>query len=391
MEDVVVLSNNYSHSSEAGLNNVDFEIGFGGADFIAIQLNKNVEETSDTVEIKRPSDISSNKISIIIYTRSQVDHHKVKTLGTLEICSNGGELSSVFFTLGIQREILFVFLKSNSRFSIEYKPSKQNYLLELENMIGLKAVKRQVDMHLAYMTAQRKRKEVGLPEVNVSKHLIFLGNPGTGKTTVARLIGSIYHEEGVCTNNKVIEVDRSNLVGGYVGQTALKTSEVLNRALGGVLFIDEAYSLMPHEENSIDFGKEAIDTIIKFMEDHRDEIVVIAAGYEDDMQNFLKSNPGLASRFKTTIIFEDYNPEELMCIFQKLCTENCYEVDFDASQMIGNHFKCISEGRTKGFANGREVRNFFETCIQRQAMRIAHIENPTREQLSVILSVDVLV
>lgn len=389
MEELIVLSEHYKHSSDIGLDYINFEIGFGGNDSIPIQLNKDFQETYDTIKINRPASACSEKLSVTIYTKSKTANYEVKIFGTLDILPNGNTLNSVSFTFGIQKKNLFVFLRAEQRFSIEYKPTKKNHLLELQNMIGLNAAKQQVAKHLAYIKTQRKRKEMGLPEVNVSKHLIFLGNPGTGKTTVARLIGNIYYEEGICTNHNVIEVDRSDLVGGYIGQTALKTTEMLNRALGGVLFIDEAYSLMPHEDSSLDYGKEAIDTIIKFMEDHRDEIVVIAAGYEDDMQRFLESNPGLKSRFKTIINFDDYNVEELVSIFNKLCIENGYDLEPSAAQMVHHYFQRISENRIKGFANGREVRNFFENCLQKQAMRVAEIENPTRQQLSLILNSDI--
>ena len=212
----------------------------------------------------------------------------------------------------------------------------------------------------------------------ISKHLVFLGNPGTGKTTVARLVAKIYKQLGVLEKGQLVEVDRAGLVAGYVGQTALKTQEVIQEAMGGILFIDEAYALAKGDS---DFGQEAIDTLLKAMEDHRNEFVLIVAGYNEPMNHFLVSNPGLKSRFNKSIIFDDYTPEQLFSILVLLCDSNDVKLEEDSMPLMKNYFKKICEEKKENFANGREVRNLFERAFSNQANRIANLDTITDNDL----------
>ena len=248
--------------------------------------------------------------------------------------------------------------------------SLDSSITELNELIGLKSVKAEASTLINLQRLQKIRKERRLPELTVSRHLVFVGNPGTGKTSVARLLAKIYHELGVLSKGQLIEVDRSGLVGGYVGQTAIKTREVIQKALGGVLFIDEAYTLAKDNTPS-DYGQEAIDTILKAMEDNRGDLVIIVAGYPHLMENFLNSNPGLKSRFSKYIIFEDYTPFELLEIFCNICSKAGFKLTEDAQAYILNYFTEKYEHRDETFANGREARNLFDHTVMNQANRLA--------------------
>lgn len=217
---------------------------------------------------------------------------------------------------------------------------------------------------------------------DMSYHLVFTGSPGTGKTTVARLMAQIYCALGILSEGQLVEVDRSDLVAGYVGQTAIKTRDVLKKAYGGVLFIDEAYSLAKGGDN--DFGKEAIDTILKEMEDKRDNLVVIVAGYEKLMQEFIDSNPGLRSRFKNFIHFQDYTGKELYRIFLNMANASQYKITPDAKSALLDYFEELYQKRDENFGNGRDVRNVFETIVTKQAKRVARLSQPSNEELMTI-------
>lgn len=257
---------------------------------------------------------------------------------------------------------------------------------ELDSYIGLEAVKREVRTLINLVTVHQLRKKNGLPETEMSLHMVFTGNPGTGKTTVARLMARIYHSLGILSKGQLVETDRSGLVAGYVGQTAIRTRKVLEKALGGVLFIDEAYALNGGGDN--DFGQEAIDTVLKYMEDHRDDLVVIAAGYDGLMDDFIHSNPGLESRFNRFLHFDDYTPDEMLEIFRMQCRKGCYELEESAAEQVR---ELIVRENTDpvSFGNARGVRNLFERVLVCQANRLAEQENVTREDLMRLTAEDV--
>ena len=257
---------------------------------------------------------------------------------------------------------------------------------ELNTYIGLESIKKEVNNLINMVTVYKLRRAHDLPTPDLSLHMVFSGNPGTGKTMIARLMARIYRTLGILSKGQLIEVDRSGLVAGYVGQTATKTSEVIEKAKGGVLFIDEAYSLNSSSEN--DFGQEAIDTILKAMEDNRDDLIVIVAGYDGLMDRFIHSNPGLESRFNRYLHFDDYNLDEMMGIFQLQCKKGCYELDDEARDEVRLF---ISEENTNSisFGNARGVRNIFEKVLVNQANRLAAMETVTREDLMRITKEDV--
>ena len=256
---------------------------------------------------------------------------------------------------------------------------------ELDALVGLTTIKHDVKELMAFVKIQKMREEAGLKSVPVSLHLVFTGNPGTGKTTVARIIARLYKQIGVLQKGQLIEVDRSGLVAGYVGQTALKTQEQIQKALGGVLFIDEAYALAQKDDA---FGQEAINTLLKAMEDHRKDLVVIVAGYTKPMEKFIESNPGLKSRFNKYIEFPDYTIDELMEIFELNCKKYDYVVEEDAKKQIRARLVSKKMQMKENFANAREVRNMFEDIVTNQARRIADMENPTHDDMMKITIMD---
>ncbi len=259
-------------------------------------------------------------------------------------------------------------------------------LAELDALVGLAAVKAEVRLVANLLQVQRLRRERGLPVAPSSHHLVFTGNPGTGKTTVARLLAAIYRTLGVVENGHLVETDRSQLVAGFVGQTAIQVRKVVESALGGVLLIDEAYALARGGER--DFGQEAIDTLVNLIESHRDEVVVIAAGYPDEMSDFIDSNPGLRSRFPKTITFPDYSTDELVAIFGSMCARSGYSCD--AAATVAVRAWLDAQPRDKGFGNARLARNLFEAVVARQASRIVAMPDPTNEQLTSLVAADIV-
>ena len=247
--------------------------------------------------------------------------------------------------------------------------SIEELLEKLDQLIGLDHVKKSLNNLINVIRVRKVREEMGLAQPDMSLHLVFSGNPGTGKTTVARLLAKIYKELGVVSKGQLVEVDRAGLVEGFVGQTAQKTQEVIDSAIGGVLFIDEAYTLTNKKENG-DYGQEAVDTLLKRMEDDRDSFVVIAAGYTEPMEEFLGSNPGLRSRFSKTIEFDDYSADELYQILMSMCESQDFRLTPEADAAVKEYFREMVDEKEEHFANAREVRNFFERCIERQANRL---------------------
>jgi hypothetical protein len=270
---------------------------------------------------------------------------------------------------------------------VQPEPSLEELLAELDSLCGLDKVKADVKSLINLVKVRRLRQQADLPVPPMSLHLVFMGNPGTGKTTVARLLARLYHAIGVLSKGQLVEVDRSGLVAGFVGQTALKTSEVVQKALGGVLFIDEAYALA-NEDAPNDFGKEAIETLLKAMEDHRDDLVVIVAGYTQLMGRFLHANPGLESRFNKYFYFEDYDGGQLMEIFRSLCEKNGYTLDGEADRYAADLLERLYQERDENFGNARDVRNLFERAVSRQSDRVAALETPAREDLMALTADD---
>lgn len=247
--------------------------------------------------------------------------------------------------------------------------SVEDMLAELNALTGLLAVKQEVNHLVNLMQVAKLRREQGMKEPSVSKHLVFSGNPGTGKTTVARILAKIYKSLGILAEGQLVEVDRGGLVGGYIGQTATKTMDVVDEAIGGILFIDEAYALTVGK-GSGDFGQEAVDTLLKAMEDNRDSLIVIVAGYPDLMDEFLSSNPGLRSRFSRFIEFEDYTPDELLDILLGMCKKQEYTLSDEAIGFVKGFLRERCENKPDNFANARDVRNLLEHAITNQAARV---------------------
>lgn len=286
-------------------------------------------------------------------------------------------------------------LLQNQKTSDEVKPkvveannkTLVELLEELDSLVGLKKVKKDVHSLLNFLKVSNLRKQKGMKVPTISYHLVFTGNPGTGKTTVARLIAQLYYKMGLLSKGQMIETDRSSLVAGYLGQTAIKTQKVIQEALGGVLFIDEAYALAEDDDDS--YGKEAIETLLKGMEDNRDDLVVIVAGYDELMRKFIDSNPGLRSRFNKFFQFPDYDGDELLKIFKRFCSTNGYEIDEQVAASLGKCFWNVFNNREEHFGNARTVRNVFETAICCQADRIAEYPVPTESDLMMLTMEDV--
>ena len=287
------------------------------------------------------------------------------------------------------------FQQQNQQAQAQQQPKKEEkeltldeQLAKLEDLTGLQAVKQDLKSLINLIRVRKMREDRGMPQSAMTLHMAFLGNPGTGKTTVARILAGIYKSLGVLSKGQLVEVDRSGLVSGYVGQTAIKTKEVIDSAMGGVLFIDEAYALTANTGKG-DFGQEAVNTLLKAMEDNRDDLIVIVAGYSDLMMEFLDSNPGLRSRFNKIITFEDYMPDELLDIFKSICTKSGMQITKEAEDAVLQFFIERCGMNLKTFANARDIRNFYERAITNQANRLSAIESPTNGQLTTLTIDDV--
>ncbi len=265
--------------------------------------------------------------------------------------------------------------------------SLDELLEELDKLVGLKKVKETISDLISYQRVLKMRENAGLHEEKSTLHLAFTGNPGTGKTTVARIVGRIYKEIGLLSRGHFIEVSRTDLIAGYQGQTALKVKDVIERAKGGVLFIDEAYSITEND-HSDSYGRECLTELTKALEDYRDDLVVIVAGYTEPMEHFFDSNPGLRSRFNTFIEFDDYSASELKEMLQLICKRNDYTISDDAMPILSSIIDMAVAGKDDLFANGRYIRNLYEKLTMNHAKRIVHMPAPTKEQLMEITAAD---
>lgn len=271
---------------------------------------------------------------------------------------------------------------------LEPEETLEQLMEELNTLVGLKSVKQDLTNLINLVKIRKLREERGMKQPDITLHLVFSGNPGTGKTTVARLLAKIYKVLGVVSEGQLVEVDRSGLVAGYVGQTATQTAEVVESAIGGILFIDEAYTLIKSGDEK-DFGQEAVDTLLKLMEDNRDDLIVIVAGYTDKMEEFVNSNPGLKSRFNKYIFFNDYSGSELTEIFNNMAKKQEYDTDKEASAFVEDYLTKKATAHEENFANAREARNYLERCIERQATRIVEIEDISDDDLRTLTLPDV--
>ena len=317
----------------------------------------------------------------IIAADQNISNHEMSAIAEITSQVNSGE----FGELSVENNVATASsttnkIVGNSASQNNEKVEKiEDVLAELESFTGMEGIKRDVRSLINLLKIQKQRESQGLSVVKPSLHMVFTGPPGTGKTTVARVMGRVFKALGVLEKGHIIETDRSGLVAGYVGQTAIKVDEVVQKSLGGILFIDEAYTLSPSDGQD-SFGQEAIDTLLKRMEDNRDSLVVIVAGYEEEMQRFIESNPGFKSRFNKYISFDDYKPEELIEIFKSIVQKNKYIASNELISLLQNKFAELYNSRTKSFGNGRVVRNLFEKIVENQSNRLASMDSALSDQ-----------
>ncbi len=391
------------------LSRVNGEVDFRENEFVEILLQKNLtreamkrsRDEASRIDLHDPDPIIL--VSLIDIGLAEAVVNTIETIGLIFIAVDG---HSDIAEIKALTDIIFIF-----RYAIKSMDSKSErthkktetiqktggesrqdldtILSELNELIGLKQIKSEISGLINLIKVRKLREEKGLPVSSMSFHLVFSGNPGTGKTTVARILAKIYKNLGVISKGDLVEVDRSGLVAGYVGQTAIKVREVIDSAKGGVLFIDEAYSLTPGGSQSSDYGSEAIEVLLKAMEDQRGDLVVIVAGYTREMEAFLQSNPGLKSRFNKFIHFEDYTPQELLDIYVLMAKKKGYRLQDDAKGALATLITKRYEERSVNFANARIVRNMLESTIQYQANRVIGIDDPSKDDLQDITLEDI--
>ena len=364
--------------------------------------NNIMENTNDEIDIsriERPDPILQDVITFIRFQQepfiSTADIQRKFEIGY----NRAGKISDQLEELGVLgpnkgqegREVLIDTngkLKENNTRKENVKKTKttsKSSSSELDALVGLSSVKEEIKTLSNFIKIQQKRKEQGLKSSSVSYHCVFTGNPGTGKTTVARIVAQIYKDLGILSKGHLVETDRAGLVAEYVGQTAVKTNKIIDSALDGVLFIDEAYSLIGTGQ---DYGKEAIATLLKRMEDDRDRLVVILAGYSKEMQDFINTNPGLQSRFNRYIEFPDYSAEELLQIFEKNIAKFDYKLEKEARVAMAEYFQNAVENKDANFGNARFVRNIFEKTLEKQANRLSTDPDLDTEELTLITKED---
>lgn len=281
--------------------------------------------------------------------------------------------------------------QAESQFERKYEAdiksdSLEQYVNELNSLIGLTGVKKELNSLINFVKIQKIRQEKGMKSPAISLHMVYTGNPGTGKTTVARIMSKILYELGYLSKGHIVETNRASLVAGYVGQTAIKTERMVKQALGGVLFIDEAYMLASKDE----YGQESISTLLKLMEDYRDNLIVIVAGYPNLMKRFIESNPGLASRFNRYVAFEDYTCDELIDIFEYVCRNGSYRIDEDGKIYLRTYLNKVLSEKDDHFGNARTIRNIFEKSIMVHANRITAMKAYDTDDLSLITKEDIM-
>lgn len=389
------------------LSRLNREVDFREVDFVTILLQKNLSKEAIEISSSKAGAIDLHDPDLFIMIR-MIDKELAKTvintieeIGLLFIAADGHSdiqeikaLSDIVFE--IRHAIRSLDKKSDTVHEAidtiktvdESEQDMEANLDELNELIGLEQIKSEIAGLINLIKVRKLREDQDLPVLPMSFHLVFSGNPGTGKTTVARILAKIYKNLGVISKGDLVEVDRSGLVAGFVGQTAIKVSKVIESAKGGVLFIDEAYSLTPNGSQS-DYGSEAIEVLLKAMEDQRGDLVVIVAGYTNEMNTFLNSNPGLKSRFNKFIHFADYTPEELLDIFLLMSNKNGYNLSGDANLELKKLITVIYDNKTENFANARIIRNMFENVIQIQANRVIEIKDPSKDELQEITVEDV--
>ena len=349
-------------------------------------------------EVKKLDDLTNNSYEFETVIQEIVDNKKhselelIKRLGNL---SNNDKFPKIKERQSTVLELLYKYLGSrviDTNYLILKETNNKSFEAlanDLKSLIGLENVKSEIKDLIVYQRVQQLREEKQLKTIKKTMHMAFIGNPGTGKTTVARIVGHIYKKIGLLSKGHFLEVSRTDLIAGYQGQTALKVKEIIERAKGGVLFIDEAYSITENE-HSDSYGKECLTELTKALEDYRNDLVVIVAGYTVPMRNFFEANPGLKSRFNTFIEFQDYTPDELTKIFTYICDKKEYTIDEVGERKLKNYFEKVLLNKDENFSNARFVRNIYDKSVMNQSRRVIDLDNPTKEDLMYIKTEDLL-